>query len=137
VAVNFGTTIYKFYTIIIMSIVEKMETIIERLNNYCLLDTTQTIVNLDVNKINNNWKGSVFYITTDYKNIYNKEKYNNIKFDILSNNLYIPPHIEFIDDVVKFVEGRYSFSVIRDNGCTNMPFIVYLDQLELLVELFV
>ena len=120
-----------------MSIVEKMETIIDRLNNYCLLDTTQTLVNLDVNKINNNWKGSVFYITTEYNNIYNKDKYNNIKFDILSNNLYIPPHIEFIDDVVKFVEGRYSFSVLRDNGFTNMPFIVYLDQLELLVELFI
>jgi hypothetical protein len=36
-----------------MSIVEKVETIIERLNNYCLLDTNQKIVNLDVNKINN------------------------------------------------------------------------------------
>ncbi len=106
-------------------------------SNYKVLDSKQTIVNLNVEKVNNNSKGSVFYIPTDYKNIYNKEKYNNIKFDIFNNDFYIPPHIEFLDDVVKFVEGRYSFSVLRDIGCTNIPFIVYLEQLEILVELFI
>ncbi len=49
----------------------------------------------------------------------------------------MPPHIEFLDNLVKFVEGRYSFSVIRDIGCISMPFIVYLDELEQIVELFI
>lgn len=113
-----------------MSILEGLETIVTRLNCYKVSDD-QTLVNLDVHKVNNNWKGSVFYISTNYNNIYNKEKYNSTK-----THITIPPHIEFVDDVVKFVEGRYIFSVLRDNGCTTMPFIVYLDQLELLVELF-
>ena len=129
--------IYKIYVIIIMSIVEQLENIIERLNNYNLLHDNQTIVNLNVHKVNDNWKGSVFYISTDYNNIYNKDEYKSAEKYILEDDFYIPPHIEFLDDVVKFVEGRYMFSVLRDNGCITMPFIVYLDQLESLVELFV
>jgi hypothetical protein len=114
-----------------------VENIIEKFKNYKLLEDDKVIVDLNITKVNNSWKGSVFYIPTVYKNIYNKEKYNHIKNNILNSNVYIPPHIEFVDNLVKFVEGRYTFSVIRDIGCTSMPFIVYLDDLEIVSELFV
>ena len=121
-----------------MATEEQLEQIIKIMNSYKPLDNEHIVISLDVEKIDKNWKGSIFYVPHIFKNFSSRNLYNESKAYLMSiTNNIIPPVIEVEDDLVRFLDGRYEFAVLRDCGCKSMPFIVFLDQLETMKELFV
>jgi hypothetical protein len=112
----------------------KMEDTIYRMNNYDFSNFIGTsIVKLNIKKVDKLWKGSIFYISESYKNIANKNKYNNTYRDILKGLVDKPPVIVIDEEcLLKFLDGANTFAVFRDNGYLEMPFIILEEQLELL-----
>jgi hypothetical protein len=111
-----------------------MENSIDRMNNYDISDFIGTsIVKLNIKHLDKLWKGSIFYISETYKNIANKNKYNNTYTDILNVLVDKPPTVIIDEDcLLKFLDGANTFAVFRDNGYLEMPFIILDEQLELL-----
>ena len=111
-----------------------MEDTVDRMNNYDVSSFIGTsIVKLNIKNMNKLWKGSIFYIPELYKNIVNKNKYNNKYADILNGLVDKPPTVIIDEDcVLKFLDGANTFAVFRNNGYLEMPFIILDEQFELL-----
>ncbi len=116
-----------------------MEDTIDRMNKYDISSFIGTsIVKLNIKDVDKLWKGSIFYIPESYKNIANKNKYNNTYADILNGLVDKPPVIVIDDDcVLKFLDGANTFAVFRDNGYLKMPFIILDQQLELIKTYYI
>jgi hypothetical protein len=117
----------------------EMEDTIDRMNKYdCSNFIGTSIVKLNIRDIDKLWKGSIFYIPNTYKNIVNKNKYNNTYADILNGLVDKPPVIVIDDDcVLKFLDGANTFAVFRDNGYLEIPFIILDQQLELIRKYYI
>jgi hypothetical protein len=111
-----------------------MDGTIDRMNKYDVSNFVGTsIVKLNVGKIDKLWRGSIFYIPNTYKNIANKNKYNNTHTDIINGLVDKPPVIVIDDDcILKFLDGANTFAVFRDNGYLEIPFIILEEQVELI-----
>jgi hypothetical protein len=117
---------------------ERLEEIISIMYKYDTMGKDQVLVKLNVEKIDKNWRGSIFYVPHIFKNFSSRHLYHMSKEYLIKNSIdIIPPLIEVDDDLVRFLDGRHDFAVLRDSGCIDIPCIVYLDQLELIKQMFI
>lgn len=95
------------------------------------------IITCNINKINNSWKKSSLYISSNILEIENKNKYIQSKNDLLNMKVEKPPFIELIDnnDVV-FIDGRNRFANLRDMNCECIPIIIYKYDNEIISKLY-
>jgi hypothetical protein len=85
------------------------------------------IVEYSVNKIDDVWKDSEFYISTNYDSIIEKEKYLWSRIDLLSlsDKIKKPPDLYFDHrGELCFENGNYNFANLRDLGCKTIPCII-------------
>ena len=84
------------------------------------------IITCNIQKINNSWKNSSLYISSNILEIDNKEKYLQSKNYLFNMKVEKPPFIELIDNnEILFIDGRNRFANLRDMNCMYMPFIIY------------
>lgn len=108
--------------------------IIDKMQNYDMLEENEEIIMLNVNKINDCWKKSKDYIDTNFENILNKKKYLQLRkylidFETNKQQILKPSNICFdeineINDIIEFIDGRNRFSNYRDLGIKYLPFII-------------
>ena len=95
------------------------------------------IIFCNINKINNSWKKSLLYITSNISELENKDKYIQSKKDLLSMKVEKPPFIYLTDDNnIEFIDGRHRFANLRDMNCKKMPFIIYKTEYEIISNLY-
>lgn len=121
-----------------------MENIIDNMNNYDITDYNdncddelmkRTIITLNIEKINNSWKKSILYLSLP--DLKNDKRYLKVKNYLLNGKLTKPPIINLKDSGdIEFEDGRHRFSILRDMDCLEMPFIIYEDEKEQLIEKF-
>jgi hypothetical protein len=93
----------------------------------------RTIITLNIEKINNSWKKSILYLSSP--DLKNDKRYLKVKTYLLNGELTKPPTIDLKDNGdIEFENGRHRFSILRDLGYLEMPFIVYEDEKEQLIE---
>ncbi|MFW6129951.1 MAG: hypothetical protein ACOC56_02130 [Atribacterota bacterium] len=93
-----------------------------------------SIVEVDVKKIDNNWKNDIFYIGNEFK-INNKYRQS---FNYINKyNKCAVPHIGFDSSgIVGFYDGRHRFAVLRDMGIKKIFVAVFYKDLDRLVKYF-
>jgi len=95
------------------------------------------IITCNITKINNSWKKSSLYISSNASEIANKEKYFQSKDDLINLKVKKPPFIQLIDNnEIEFIDGRNRFANLRDIKCLYMPFIVYTYEKEIINILY-
>lgn len=95
------------------------------------------IVTCNIDKINNSWKKTALYISSNILEIENKDKYLKSKNDLLNMKVNKPPFINLTDyNDIEFIDGRNRFANLRDMNCINMPFIVYKNEKEIICRLY-
>jgi len=88
---------------------------------------------LNIEKINNSWKKSTLYLLSP--DLKNDKRYLKVKNYVLNGELTKPPTIDLKDNGdIEFKDGRHRFSILRDLGYLEIPFIVYEDEKEQLIE---
>ena len=122
----------------------KMDRIIDAMNNYDIMDYNdncgdelmkRTIIMLNIKKINNSWKKSTLYLSSP--DLKNDKRYLKVKTFLLNGELIKPPTIDLKDNGdIKFEDGRHRFSILRDLGYLEIPFIVYEEEKDQLIENF-
>jgi hypothetical protein len=96
-----------------------------------------TIISCNIDKINNSWKKSPLYISSNILEIENKEKYFQSKDDLFNMKVKKPPFIQLMDnDDIEFIDGRNRFANLRDMNCLYMPFIVYKNEKGIICRLY-
>ena len=77
---------------------------------------------LPISFIENRWKCSPYYITSNMENIKQKEKYIYSRRDLIRSQIYDPPILEIINQYeFDFINGRNRFANMRDLGYTKTP----------------
>jgi hypothetical protein len=95
------------------------------------------IITCNINKINNSWKKSSLYISSNILEIANKEKYFQSKDDLINLKVKKPPFIQLIDNnEIEFIDGRNRFANLRDVKCLYMPFIIYTYEKEIISKIY-
>jgi len=95
------------------------------------------IITCNINKINNSWKKSSLYISSNILEIENKNKYIQSKNDLFNMKVEKPPFIELIDNnEIVFIDGRNRFANLRDMNCEYMPFIINKCDYEIISKLY-
>lgn len=106
-------------------------------NEFYEKDFETIIITCNINKINNSWKKSSLYISSNILEIENKNKYFQSKNDLFNMKVEKPSFIELIDnnDVV-FIDGRNRFANLRDMNCEYIPIIIYKYDNEIISKLY-
>ena len=95
------------------------------------------ITTCNINKINNSWKKSLLYISSNILEIENKYKYFKSKDDLFNMKVDKPPFINLTDcNNIEFIDGRNRFANLRDLNCLYMPFIIYKNEKEIICKLY-
>lgn len=101
---------------------------IDNMSKYKNYDSkNQTIILLNVEKINSSWLKSDNYIN-NFNLILNenvKAKYIQSRIDMINCVVKKPPYIYMLNENIEFENGRNRFANLRDLGVKFMPFIVY------------
>jgi hypothetical protein len=117
--------------------------IIDNMNNYDVNNDNYdkefeiTIISCNIDKINNSWKKSSLYISSNILEIENKGKYFQSKDDLFNMKVKKPPFVQLMDnDEIGFIDGRNRFANLRDIKCLYMPFIVYTYEKEIISKIY-
>lgn len=95
------------------------------------------IITCNIDKINNSWKKSPLFISSNILEIENKEKYFQSKIDLFNMKVKKPPFIQLMDNnEIEFIDGRNRFANLRDVKCLYMPFIVYTYEKEIISKIY-
>ena len=106
-------------------------------NDNCDRAFETIIINCNIDKINNSWKKSSLYISSNTLEVENKDKYLKSKHDLLNMKVNKPPFIYLTDcNDIEFIDGRNRFANLRDMNCVYMPFIVYKNEKEIICRIY-
>lgn len=122
----------------IQNIIDNMNKYDVNIDNEDFYEEFKTIIiTCNINKINNSWKKSLLYISTNFADIENKAKYNQSKKDLFNMKVNKPPFINLTDNNdIEFIDGRHRFSNLRDMNCLYMPFIVCISEKDTICEIY-
>ncbi len=121
---------------------EQLNKILSIMSNYNLNDYPDDnviIVNGSVDKINQMWKQSdpLLYISENFEEIANKQKYLQSRRNLLNYIVDIPPivGVHEKEQTLGFSNGRNRFANLRDMGATTIPIIINTEDIRLFRKL--